>query len=32
MGSEIVRQKSEPPGERSRLWVHKDINHVLKTN
>ena len=32
MGWEIVRQKSEVPGERSRLRVHEDINHVLTTN
>ena len=32
MGWEIVRQKSEVPGERSRLRVNEDINHVLTTN
>ncbi|KAL6318244.1 hypothetical protein AAG906_035753 [Vitis piasezkii] len=32
MGWNIVRQKSEVPGERSRLRVHEDINHVLATN
>ena len=32
MGWNIVRQKSEVPGKRSRLRVHEDINHVLTTN
>ena len=32
MGWNIVRQKSEVPGERSRLRVHEDINHILTTN
>ncbi|XP_059433985.1 disease resistance protein RUN1-like [Corylus avellana] len=31
MGREIVRQESpEEPGERSRLWFHEDICHVLE--
>jgi hypothetical protein len=31
MGREIVRQESpEEPGERSRLWFHEDVCHVLK--
>jgi len=31
MGKEIVRQESiREPGERSRLWCHDDIVHVLK--
>ncbi|PRQ24760.1 putative TIR domain, winged helix-turn-helix DNA-binding domain-containing protein [Rosa chinensis] len=30
MGKEIVRQESPTePGERSRLWFHKDVVHVL---
>ncbi|XP_034681482.1 disease resistance protein RUN1-like isoform X2 [Vitis riparia] len=32
MGWNIVRQKFEVPGERSRLRVHEDINHILTTN
>ena len=32
MGWEIVRQKSEVLGKRSRLRAHEDINHVLTTN
>ncbi|KAJ9676174.1 hypothetical protein PVL29_024929 [Vitis rotundifolia] len=33
MGWEIVRQASpEEPGTRSRLWIHDDVNHVLKKN
>uniref|UniRef100_A0A7N2L9G3 TIR domain-containing protein n=1 Tax=Quercus lobata TaxID=97700 RepID=A0A7N2L9G3_QUELO len=33
MGMEIVRQESpEEPGERSRLWLHKDLFHVLMNN
>ncbi|KAJ9675910.1 hypothetical protein PVL29_024736 [Vitis rotundifolia] len=32
MGWEIVKQKSKVLGERSRLRVHEDINHVLTTN
>ncbi|KAJ8746837.1 hypothetical protein K2173_003843 [Erythroxylum novogranatense] len=30
MGQEIVRREShEDPGKRSRLWLHKDVYHVL---
>ena len=33
MGRNIVYQESpNEPGKRSRLWDHKDINHVLKKN
>ncbi|KAM5574736.1 hypothetical protein ABKV19_013930 [Rosa sericea] len=33
MGKEIVRQESpNEPGERSRLWFHMDIYHVLTEN
>jgi hypothetical protein len=33
MGKEIVRQESiKEPGERSRLWFHQDIVHVLNKN
>ncbi|KAL9437560.1 hypothetical protein AB3S75_023431 [Citrus x aurantiifolia] len=33
MGREIVRNESiDHPGERSRLWYHKDIYEVLKNN
>ncbi|XP_024641875.1 probable WRKY transcription factor 19 [Medicago truncatula] len=33
MGIEIVRQESiKEPGERTRLWRHDDIAHVLKQN
>ncbi|KAK2421743.1 disease resistance protein RUN1 [Trifolium repens] len=33
MGKEIVRRESpKEPGERSRLWFHDDIVHVLKEN
>ncbi|KAK9984835.1 hypothetical protein SO802_034360 [Lithocarpus litseifolius] len=32
MGRNIVRQESLEPGERSRLWLYKDIDHVLKNN
>nr|WIL60022.1 nodulation protein [Melilotus officinalis] len=33
MGKEIVRQESpNEPGERSRLWCHDDITHVLQEN
>jgi energy-coupling factor transporter ATP-binding protein EcfA2 len=33
MGREIVRQESpEEPGERSRLWFHEDVRHVLEEN
>ncbi|XVF71344.1 hypothetical protein PTKIN_Ptkin12aG0029700 [Pterospermum kingtungense] len=29
-GWNIVRQESKDPGERSRLWTHKDVSRVLK--
>ena len=33
MGQEIVRQESqEEPGKRSRLWLYKDVHHVLSNN
>ena len=32
MGRDIVRQESPEPGERSRLWLYKNIDHVLKNN
>ncbi|KAM4070558.1 hypothetical protein ACB094_12G174000 [Castanea mollissima] len=33
MGQEIVRRESpKEPGGRSRLWIYKDIIHVLKNN
>ena len=32
MGRDIVRQESLEPGERRRLWLYKDIDHVLKNN
>ena len=33
MGRDIVRQESrDEPGKRSRLWLYKDIDHVLKNN
>jgi hypothetical protein len=32
MGREIVRQESQEPGGRSRLWLWKDVHHVLKKN
>ena len=32
MGRNMVRQESLEPGERSRLWLYKDIDHVLKNN
>ncbi|GMP63289.1 hypothetical protein CsSME_00025029 [Camellia sinensis var. sinensis] len=33
MGKEIVRQESlKEPGERSRLWNHKDSFNVLREN
>ncbi|XP_028785833.1 TMV resistance protein N-like [Neltuma alba] len=33
MGKEILRQKSSyEPGKRTRLWLHKDILHVLEEN
>ncbi|XVE72256.1 hypothetical protein DITRI_Ditri11bG0025100 [Diplodiscus trichospermus] len=30
MGWNIVRQESKEPGERSRLWIPKDVSQVLK--
>ncbi|XP_059455272.1 disease resistance protein RPV1-like [Corylus avellana] len=33
MGREIVRQESpKEPGQRSRLWFHEDVSHVLEGN
>nr|XP_023900694.1 TMV resistance protein N-like [Quercus suber] len=33
MGQDIVRRESpKEPGRRSRLWIYKDIIHVLKNN
>ena len=33
MGMEVVRRESrEEPGKRSRLWLRKDLFHVLKNN
>ncbi|KAJ9167453.1 hypothetical protein P3X46_022104 [Hevea brasiliensis] len=33
MGQEIVRQEShEEPGKRSRLWLYKDVYHVLSND
>ncbi|OMP05536.1 hypothetical protein COLO4_08784 [Corchorus olitorius] len=32
MGKDIVRQESEDPGKRSRLWSPEDVYHVLKNN
>ncbi|CAL8988527.1 unnamed protein product [Prunus brigantina] len=32
MGWEIVRQQAQEPGKRSRLWLSRDIFHVLKNN
>ncbi|KAG6625137.1 disease resistance protein RUN1-like [Carya illinoinensis] len=33
MGKEIVRQESpKEVGKRSRLWLHKDVRHVLEEN
>jgi hypothetical protein len=33
MGREIVRQESpKEPGNRSRLWFHEDVRHVLEEN
>ncbi|XP_031287428.1 disease resistance-like protein DSC1 [Pistacia vera] len=32
MGHKIVEQESRCPGERSRLWHHDDIYHVLRGN
>ena len=33
MGTQIVRQESSHnPGERSRLWCHKDVLKVLTKN
>ncbi|GLT52987.1 hypothetical protein SLA2020_262870 [Shorea laevis] len=32
VGREIVRKESLEPGERSRLWFHEDVLHVLEEN
>ncbi|OMO93044.1 hypothetical protein COLO4_17149 [Corchorus olitorius] len=32
MGRDIVRQESEDPGKRSRLWSREDVYSVLKSN
>ncbi|XP_040375716.1 disease resistance protein RUN1-like [Rosa chinensis] len=32
MGKEIVCQESSEPGERSRLWLYKDVYHVFVHN
>ena len=32
MGRDVVRHESSEPGERSRLWLYKDIDHVMKNN
>ena len=33
MGQEIVRRESpKEPGGRNRLWIYKDVIHVLKNN
>ncbi|XP_050205321.1 TMV resistance protein N-like isoform X2 [Mercurialis annua] len=33
MGRDIVRRESpEEPGERSRIWLYKDVHHVLSTD
>ena len=32
MGKKVVLQESEEPGNRSRLWSHEDIVHVLHLN
>ncbi|PRQ23486.1 putative TIR domain, winged helix-turn-helix DNA-binding domain-containing protein [Rosa chinensis] len=32
MGKDIVQQESTEPGERSRLWHHKDVQEVLTEN
>ncbi|KAM5549049.1 hypothetical protein ABKV19_000458, partial [Rosa sericea] len=32
MGKDIARQESTEPGERSRLWHHKDVQEVLTEN
>ncbi|KAF3945966.1 hypothetical protein CMV_027712 [Castanea mollissima] len=33
MGQEIIRRESpKEPGGRSRLWIYKDVIHVLKNN
>ena len=32
IGQEFVRQESNDPGERSRLWSTSDIFHVLEEN
>ncbi|OMO75804.1 hypothetical protein COLO4_25864 [Corchorus olitorius] len=32
MGRDIVRQESEDPGKRSRLWMPEEVYHVFKHN
>ncbi|XP_040364167.1 TMV resistance protein N-like [Rosa chinensis] len=32
MGKDIVQQESIEPGERSRLWHHKDVHEILTEN
>ncbi|XP_059455222.1 disease resistance protein Roq1-like [Corylus avellana] len=32
MGREVVRQESQVPGERSRLWFHEDVRVVLQND
>ncbi|CAN6686784.1 unnamed protein product [Malus baccata var. baccata] len=33
MGRQVVRREAvEDPGEQSRLWLHKDVIHVLRNN
>ncbi|XP_039010010.1 disease resistance-like protein DSC1 isoform X1 [Hibiscus syriacus] len=32
MGKDIVRRESKDPGQRSRLWISKDVYQVLKYN
>lgn len=32
MGKKIVCQESQEPGERSRLWLYKDVYHVFAQN
>ena len=32
MGRNMVRQESLEPGERSRLWLYEDVDHVLKNS
>jgi len=32
MGRQIVQLESKEPGQRSRLWFHEDVRHVLEEN